>query len=44
MRFGRAVQLVWIAGFLIGTTTHVIDLVTAGASAYEGFPAAVRVF
>lgn len=44
MRFGRAVQLVWIAGFLIGTTTHVIDLVTGGASTYEGFPAGVRAF
>ena len=44
MRFGRAVQLVWIAGFLVGTTTHVIDLVAGGASTYEGFPTALRVF
>ena len=44
MRPGRAIQLVWIAGFLIGTTTHVIDLFAGGASTYEGFPPAVRVF
>ncbi|MCW4385577.1 hypothetical protein OH146_07295 [Salinibacterium sp. SYSU T00001] len=39
-----AVRLLWMAGFLIGTTTHVIDLAVGGLGVYAGFPAAVQVF
>jgi len=38
------ILVVWIAGFLVGTTTHVVDLVVGGADAYAGFPPGVRVF
>ena len=44
MRFARVIQGVWIAGFVIGTTTHVFDLVIGGANTYEPFPTALRVF
>ena len=44
MHFGRVVQVVWIAGFVIGTTTHVMDLASGGANTYEPLPVAVRVF
>ena len=44
MHFGRVVQVVWIAGFVIGTTTHVMDLASGGANTYEPLPMAVRVF
>ncbi|MCK9795439.1 hypothetical protein M1843_16975 [Isoptericola sp. 4D.3] len=40
----RAVWLLWAAGFLVGTTTHVVDLVLAGPDVYVGFPAGVRAF
>ncbi|WP_154794557.1 hypothetical protein [Occultella kanbiaonis] len=40
----RVVQGVWIVGFLIGTGTHVADLVAGGTGAYEGFPTGVRLF
>jgi hypothetical protein len=39
-----AVRLLWIAGFLVGTGTHVLDIVAGGAEVYAGYPAAVRVF
>lgn len=38
------VRGVWIVGFLIGTTTHVADLVLAGTNVYDGFPIAIRLF
>lgn len=44
MRFGRVVQVVSIAGFVIGTTTHVFDLVIGGVNTYEPLPMAVRIF
>lgn len=31
-------------GFLVGTTTHVADLVVGGMNAYSGFPPGVRLF
>lgn len=40
----RTFQVLWVAGFLVGTVTHVADLVLAGAEVYAGFPTAVRVF
>lgn len=43
-RLGGAIQLVWIAGFLIGTTTHVLDLVAGGVDTYGDAPPALRVF
>ncbi|MFE5340330.1 hypothetical protein ACFQ80_08905 [Isoptericola sp. NPDC056578] len=38
------VRLLWVAGFLVGTTTHVVDLVLGGAAVYAGYPAGVRAF
>lgn len=43
-RLGRAIQLVWIAGFLIGTVTHVLELVAGGVETYGDFPPTLRVF
>jgi hypothetical protein len=37
-------QALWILGFLVGTTTHLIDLVSGGLDVYSGFPPGVRVF
>lgn len=38
------VRLIWIVGFLVGTTTHVIDLVVGAADVYAGFPGGVRAY
>jgi len=38
------IRILWVAGFLVGTTTHVIDLVAGGTTVYAGFPDGVRVF
>ncbi|MDF0515542.1 hypothetical protein PX701_18090 [Agromyces sp. H3Y2-19a] len=38
------ILIAWIAGFLIGTTTHVTDLVLGGADTYAEFPLGTRVF
>ncbi len=38
------VWALWIVGYLIGTTTHVADLVVGGAHTYEGFPVGLRMF
>lgn len=43
-RAGRVIQAVWIAGFLVGTTTHVIDLILGGSGTYDEFPAGLRAF
>lgn len=43
-RLGRAIQLVWIAGFLIGTVSHVLELVAGGVDTYGEFPSPLRVF
>jgi hypothetical protein len=40
----RVLQGLWIAGFAVGTTTHVADLAIGGADVYAGFPTAVRLF
>ncbi|MWJ13429.1 hypothetical protein DOT98_11345 [Clavibacter michiganensis subsp. michiganensis] len=40
----RIVRILWIAGFGIGTTTHVLDIVIGGADVYAGFPLALRAF
>ncbi|WP_411699816.1 hypothetical protein [Conyzicola sp.] len=40
----RVIRFVWIAGFVIGTTTHVADLVVGGVEVYAGYPDAARVF
>ena len=45
VRFLRpAVLIAWVAGFLVGTTTHTLDLVLGGLDAYAGFPPALRIF
>ncbi|WP_156401897.1 hypothetical protein [Agromyces sp. Soil535] len=36
--------LAWTTGFLVGTTTHIVDLVVGGADVYAGFPPGVRLF
>lgn len=40
----RIVRLLWVLGYLVGTTTHVVDLVLGGTEVYAGFPTAVRLF
>jgi hypothetical protein len=37
-------QILWVVGFLIGTTTHTADLIFGGLDVYGGFPAGVRLF
>ena len=34
----------WVIGFLVGTTTHTVDLIVGGADAYSTFPLGVRLF
>jgi hypothetical protein len=43
-RILRVLLLAWIAGFAIGTTTHILDLAFGGLATYAGFPNAVRLF
>ena len=43
-RVRTVVLVVWILGFLVGTTTHIMDLVAGGVEPYAGFPAGVRLF
>jgi len=38
------VWIVWLAGFLVGTGSHVIDLVLGGMDVYAGFPSLLRLF
>ncbi|RII89602.1 hypothetical protein [Clavibacter californiensis] len=43
-RASRVIRALWIAGFGIGTATHVVDLAVGGMDVYAGFPAALRAF
>lgn len=43
-RGAQVARLVWILGYLVGTTTHIVDLILGGSGTYEGFPVGVRVF
>ena len=43
-RAPRVIRALWIAGFGIGTTTHVLDIVIGGAGVYAGFPLVLRAF
>ncbi|PJJ55378.1 hypothetical protein [Compostimonas suwonensis] len=43
-RLRLAILVIWIAGFLIGTASHVLDLIAGGADTYGEFPTALRVF
>lgn len=43
-RVRLVILLAWIAGFLVGTATHAIDLVAGGVDAYSGFPTPLRIF
>ena len=40
----RLIIGVWAIGFVVGTITHTIDLVTGGFNVYAGFPEPVRWF
>jgi hypothetical protein len=40
----RVFQVVWVLGFLVGTTTHTADLIVGGVNAYSYFPLGVRLF
>jgi len=40
----RVFQVMWVIGFLVGTTTHTADLIIGGSNAYSGFPLGVRLF
>lgn len=44
MRLGRIVQIVWITGFVIGTSTHVLELLGGGLETYGSFPTPLRLF
>ncbi|GAA0993248.1 hypothetical protein GCM10009563_08870 [Subtercola frigoramans] len=35
--------MLWIVGYLIGTTTHLADLVAGGTQTYSGFATGLRV-
>ena len=37
-------QVIWVIGFLVGTTTHTADLIVGGVNAYSTFPLGVRLF
>ncbi|WP_345215563.1 hypothetical protein [Georgenia halophila] len=37
-------MVVWIVGFLIGTTTHILDLVAGGLGTYAEVPTPLRLF
>lgn len=39
-----AILVVWIAGFLIGTTAHIFDLIAGDLRPYTQFPALLRLF
>lgn len=43
-RRGRGIQIVWAAGFLVGATSHILDLAAGGVVTYAGFPPAPRAF
>ncbi len=36
--------MLWIVGYLVGTTTHVTDLILGGVDTYSDFPMPVRLF
>lgn len=40
----RLIVGVWAVGFVVGTTTHTIDLLAGGFNVYVGFPEPVRWF
>jgi hypothetical protein len=40
----RVFQVLWVLGFLVGTTTHTADLIVGGVNAYSDFPLGVRLF
>jgi hypothetical protein len=37
-------QVLWVIGYLVGTTTHTADLIVGGLDVYSGFPLGVRLF
>lgn len=43
-RLGRAIQVVRFAGFLVETTTHLLDPIAGGVETYDGLPAGLRAF
>ncbi|WP_430591891.1 hypothetical protein [Humidisolicoccus flavus] len=43
-RAARVFQVMWVIGFLVGTTTHAVDLIVGGSDVYSGFPLGVRLF
>jgi hypothetical protein len=40
----RIFRVIWIVGYLIGTSTHIADLAFGGADTYAGFPGPLRLF
>ena len=40
----RVFQVLWIVGYLIGTSTHTIDLLLGGTNTYSSFPDPLRLF
>jgi hypothetical protein len=40
----RVFRVVWVLGFLVGTTSHTADLIVGGVNAYSDLPLGVRLF
>ena len=40
----RVFQALWIIGYLIGTSTHTVDLLLGGTNTYSSFPDPLRLF
>ncbi|WP_156252241.1 hypothetical protein [Pseudactinotalea terrae] len=43
-RLASGIRVVWVLGFLVGTASHVADIVSAGTGSYQGFPTPIRLF
>lgn len=43
-RLRPAILVIWIIGFLIGTTSHITDLVRGGLGTYAQFPTGLRIY
>ncbi|MFT3888035.1 MAG: hypothetical protein QM713_07735 [Arachnia sp.] len=43
-RADRVILALWIVGFVVGTASHVLDVLAGGLSTYGEFPTPLRVF
>ena len=40
----RVIGVLWILGYLVGTTSHIVDIALGGLDVYGEFPLGVRLF